>query len=188
MPLLPPNPSFRTIRASSSTKAHFIRLSFLSQQIPGGAGRREKVPVESDDNTACYSVQRGILFHKPRSQKIDHNFIDHLKNSLSRTLGFFPPLAGRLATIENDDNTACYSIICNNAGVEFVHTVAGDVSVSDILEPKCVPEELVSSFFRLNGVANFEGTSMPLLGVQVTELVDGIFIASSANHIIANSG
>ncbi|KAL8469100.1 hypothetical protein ACS0TY_032078 [Phlomoides rotata] len=160
MPLLPPNPSFRTFRASSSTKAHFIRLSFLSQQIPGGAGRREKVPVESDDNTACYSVQRG----------------------------FFPPLAGRLATIENDDNTACYSIICNNAGVEFVHTVARDVSVSDILEPKCVPEELVSSFFRLNGVANFEGTSMPLLGVQVTELVDGIFIASSANHIIANSG
>ncbi|KAL8457462.1 hypothetical protein ACS0TY_035358 [Phlomoides rotata] len=133
-----------------------------------------------------YSVQRGILFHKPQSQKIDHNFIDHLKNSLSRTLDFFPPLAGRLATVENDDNTACYSVVCNNAGAEFVHAVAGDVSVSDILEPKCVPEELVSSFFRLNGVANFEGTSKPLLGVQVTELVDGIFIACSANHSIVD--
>ncbi|KAL8465094.1 hypothetical protein ACS0TY_034551 [Phlomoides rotata] len=127
-------------------------------------------------------IQRGILFHKPQSQKIDHNFILHLKNSLSRTLDFFPPLAGRLATIPNDDNTACYFVDCNNAGAEFVHAVAGDISISDILEPKFVPQEIVSSFFRLNRVANFEGTSKPLLGVQVTELADGLFIACSANH------
>ncbi|KAL8465101.1 hypothetical protein ACS0TY_034557 [Phlomoides rotata] len=131
-------------------------------------------------------IQRGILFHKPQSQKIDHNFILHIKNSLSRTLHLFPPLAGRLATIEKDDNMACYFVDCNNAGAEFVHAVAGDVSVSDILEPKCVPEELVSSLFPLNGVVNFEGTSKPLLGVQVTELADGLFIACSANHSIVD--
>ncbi|KAH0700977.1 hypothetical protein KY284_015192 [Solanum tuberosum] len=39
-------------------------------------------------------------------------------------------------------------------------------------------------FFPLNGVRNIEATSQPFLGVQVTELVDGIFIGCTGNHAL----
>uniref|UniRef100_A0A2N9IEL3 Uncharacterized protein n=1 Tax=Fagus sylvatica TaxID=28930 RepID=A0A2N9IEL3_FAGSY len=48
-------------------------------------------------------------------------------------------------------------------------------TVADILEPIYVPD-IVNSFFLMNGVLNYQGISKPLLAVQVTELVDGIFI------------
>ncbi|KAI3454678.1 hypothetical protein Pfo_011341 [Paulownia fortunei] len=130
-------------------------------------------------------VQRGLLFYKLESHELEKTIIDHLKNSLSRTLDFFPPLAGRLGTVKNDDNTTCFFLDCNNAGVEFTHAVAGAVSVSDIFEATYITE-LVSSFFPLNGFPNSEGISKPLLGVQVTELVDGFFIGCTANHIVVD--
>lgn len=47
-------------------------------------------------------IQNGLLFYKPHSQQGDSNFIiNRLKASLPRTLDFFPPLAGRLATVEH---------------------------------------------------------------------------------------
>ncbi|KAK4394505.1 protein ENHANCEDSUSCEPTIBILITY 1 [Sesamum angolense] len=83
-------------------------------------------------------IQKGILFPSPKSQDFQ-TIIQHLKTSLSRTLDFFPPLAGRLGTIENDDNTACFFVDCNNAGVDFTHAVAGALSVSDIMGPGYIP-------------------------------------------------
>ncbi|KAG8379194.1 hypothetical protein BUALT_Bualt07G0062900 [Buddleja alternifolia] len=131
-------------------------------------------------------IQKGVLFHKPNeSQDFEKTVIHHLKTSLSRTLDFFPPLAGRLGTVKNPDNTVSYFIDCNNAGVEFTHTVAHAVSVSDIVEPNYIPK-IVSSFFPLNGIPNYEGVCKPLLGVQVTELVDGFFIGLTANHSIVD--
>lgn len=124
-------------------------------------------------------IQRGILFH---NHKMDRNFIHHLKNSLSRTLDFFPPLSGRIGTTQNDDNTTLYFVDCNNAGVEFTHALA-DVSISDILEANYIPE-MVSSFFPLNGTLNCDGVSRSLWGVQVTEMKDGVFIACTGNHAI----
>ncbi|EYU35826.1 hypothetical protein ABFS82_09G039700 [Erythranthe guttata] len=130
-------------------------------------------------------IQKGILFHKPESQQLRNTIIDHLKNTLSRTLSFFPPLAGRLGTavVGNGDNNVSYFVDCNNAGAEFTHAVAAEVCVSDISEPNYIPE-IVSSFFPLNGVSNIDGISKPLFGVQVTELVDGFFISCTANHAI----
>ncbi|KAK4437053.1 protein ENHANCEDSUSCEPTIBILITY 1 [Sesamum alatum] len=128
-------------------------------------------------------IQKGILFYKPRSQDFK-TIIHHLKTALSRTLDFFPPLAGRLGTIENDDNTTCFFVDCNNAGVEFTHAVVvGAVSVSDIVGSTYIPQ-IVSSLFPLNGVANYQGVSKSLLAVQVTELADGFFIACTANHAV----
>ncbi|KAG7989995.1 hypothetical protein I3843_02G003600 [Carya illinoinensis] len=134
-------------------------------------------------------IQKGLLFHKPKAaQEIreyssESSIIQHLRTSLSRTLDFFNPLAGRLVSIQNDDNSTSYFIDCNNAGAQFVHATAnGVVTIADILEPVYVPDRLVHSFFPLNGVQNCEGTSKPLLGVQVTELVDGIFIGCTLNH------
>ncbi|CAK7355046.1 unnamed protein product [Dovyalis caffra] len=78
--------------------------------------------------------------------------------------------------VEHDDSTVSYFIDCNNAGAQFVHAAADGVTVANILKPVYVPP-IVHSFFPLNGVLNYEGVSKPFLAVQVTELVDGIFIA-----------
>ncbi|XP_059645703.1 uncharacterized acetyltransferase At3g50280-like [Cornus florida] len=131
-------------------------------------------------------IQKGLLFLKPSpSHRHSSTIIDHLKASFSRTLDFFPPLAGRLATLKNPDNTTSFSIHCNNAGAQFIYAVAPNATVADILEPVYVPR-FVHSFFPLNGVQNREGVSKPLLGVQVTELGDGFFIGCSINHAVAD--
>ena len=128
------------------------------------------------------TIRRGLLF---RNEKHTPNQIKHLQHSLSSTLAFFPPLAGRLVILEHHDNIVSSHIVCNNAGALFVHAVADNTTVADILQPKYVPL-IVRSFFQLNGVRNYEGTSQPLLAVQVTELVDGIFVAVTINHIVAD--
>ncbi|OAY33750.1 uncharacterized acetyltransferase At3g50280 [Manihot esculenta] len=136
-------------------------------------------------------IQKGLLFTKSKPERwsevrrSDESLVHHLKNSLSRTLAFFSPLAGRLATVEHDDKTVSFFIDCNNAGIQFVHAVADDITISNILEPIYVPS-FVHSFFPLNGTSNYEGVSKPLLGVQITELVDGIFIACTMNHAVAD--
>ena len=135
-------------------------------------------------------IQKGLLFSKPpsslESKTLNQNLVQHLKTSLSRTLDFFFPLAGRLATIkQHNDNTISFFIDCNNAGAQFVHAVADNLAISDILEPIYVPP-IVHSFFPLNGIKNYEGVSKPLLAVQVTELADGIFIGFTINHVAAD--
>ncbi|KAK0605327.1 hypothetical protein LWI29_025533 [Acer saccharum] len=131
--------------------------------------------------------QRGLLFQNPKSEQQSGNtHIQHLKSSLSRTLDLFAPLTGRFATIKHDDNTASFFIDCNNEGAQFVHAAADGVCVADVIQPIYVPK-IVHSFFPLNGVRNYEGTSKPLLAVQITELVDGIFIGISINHTVADA-
>ncbi|KAK7386423.1 hypothetical protein VNO78_26645 [Psophocarpus tetragonolobus] len=127
-------------------------------------------------------IQRGLVF---RNKKHTPNQMQRLQHSLSSTLAFFPPLAGRLAIAQHDDNTASSHIVCNNEGSLFVLALADSTSVDDILQPKYVPP-IVRSFFPLNGVKNHQGTSQPLLAVQVTELLDGIFIAFAYNHLVAD--
>lgn len=139
------------------------------------------------------TIQKGLLLRKPLKDNTNtssSSLIHHLKTSLSRTLDYFPTLAGRLATIEHhdDSNTISVYINCNNAGAEFVHATADGVSIADIITPVYVPNEIVYSFFPLNGVTNCQCISKarPLLGVQVTELVDGIFIACTINHSVVD--
>ncbi|KAI9077604.1 hypothetical protein K1719_040441 [Acacia pycnantha] len=128
-------------------------------------------------------AQKGLLYHKPTSSS--ETVIQRLKDSLSSTLDFYLPLAGRLAIIPNDDDdTSSVFITCNNAGVSFVHAIAENTTVADIVEPTYVPQ-ILYSFFSPGTFKNFEGTRVPLLAIQVTELVDGIFIASSTNHCLA---
>ncbi|KAJ1389108.1 Transferase [Sesbania bispinosa] len=128
-------------------------------------------------------IQKGLLFHKP--EDTSNHIIHHLKRSLSSTLAFFPPLTGRLIITKHEDNTASSFIACNNKGALFVHATTANTSVADILQPTHVPP-IVHSFFPLNGVKNYEGTTQPLLAVQVTELVDGIFIGCTMNHLVGD--
>ncbi|KAM0956800.1 hypothetical protein ACFX2I_024953 [Malus domestica] len=136
-------------------------------------------------------AQKGLLFHKPNSTTYDKypnkSLIQHLQASLSLTLDIFYPLAGRLAITENeDDNITSFSVDCNGTGAQFVYAVADGVTVADILDPVLVPSDIVHSFFFMNGVLNYEGVSKPLLAVQVTELVDGIFIGFTMNHSVVD--
>ena len=133
------------------------------------------------------TIQKGLLFHQPIPNQ---NQINHLKQTLSTTLSYFPPLTGRLiitqhnATTNNINNTSC-SVLCNNLGALFIHAKAETTTVSDILEPNYVPS-IVHSFFPLNGVKNHEATSLPILAIQVTELANGIFIGFTVNHVVSD--
>ncbi|XP_024626560.1 uncharacterized acetyltransferase At3g50280 [Medicago truncatula] len=123
--------------------------------------------------------KKGLLYYHP----VVSNQIQQLRHSLSSTLAFFQPLVGRLKITEYQDKTVSCSVICNNADVLFVHARSENTCVADILEPTYVPP-IVDSFFALTGVRSYEGTSKPLLAVQVTELIDGIFIGCSFNHAV----
>ncbi|KAK6914460.1 hypothetical protein RJ641_021781 [Dillenia turbinata] len=130
--------------------------------------------------------QKGLLFHKPTpNTHKDHSLIHHLETSLSSALDAFFPLAGRLSVVQNNDNTVTYFLYCNNAGAQLIHAVADNVTVANILEPCNVPA-IVRSFFPLNAPKNHQGVSEPLLSVQVTELLDGIFIGCSINHAVCD--
>ncbi|XP_021293978.1 uncharacterized acetyltransferase At3g50280-like [Herrania umbratica] len=137
-------------------------------------------------------IQRGLLYQIPevpdvydQDEEIGNIVVFYMKMFLSSTLNYFAPLAGRLSTTEHDGNTVSFSIDCNNAGALFVHAVADGVTTSNIIQPAYIPAVL-DSFFPLNGIKNYQGTSNPLLAVQVTELVDGFFISVSVNHSIVD--
>ena len=57
--------------------------------------------------------------------------------------------------------------------------------ISDILSPIDVPS-IVQSFFDHDRAVNYDGHTMPLLSIQVTELKDGVFIGCSMNHCIGD--
>ncbi|XP_059459203.1 uncharacterized acetyltransferase At3g50280-like [Corylus avellana] len=176
------------------TNIRFISSATVqpTASLSESTGRVELTPWDLQ-LIAINHIQKGLLFLKPSPSqenklKGSDSVIDHLKTSLSRTLDIFYPLAGRLVMVENDDDkTTSFSVDCNNlhGGAEFVHAVADDVTVADILEPLYVPD-IVNSFFLMNTVLNCEGVSKPLLAVQVTELVDGIFIGCTLNHSVAD--
>ncbi|KAI9114793.1 hypothetical protein K1719_014491 [Acacia pycnantha] len=130
-------------------------------------------------------IQIGFLYHNPPHANRD-TVIQHLKASISSTLDYFPQLAGRLTVIEHDDDgTSSVFIHCNNSGALFIHAIAEGLTTSDILRPDYLPP-IVRSFIPLTDAKNYEGTYKPLLGVQVTELVDGMFIGVSMNQALAD--
>ncbi|KAI3880694.1 hypothetical protein MKX03_008105 [Papaver bracteatum] len=134
-------------------------------------------------------MQRGFLFTDMQHQEekpVDH--VNHLKNSFSQTLEYFYPLAGRLAIRKHeDDETISMYIDCKKStGAEFICATA-DMTVSDFLDSSYADIQLVhESFFPLDNVLNHEGQSHPLLSVQVTKLIDGIFIGCSMNHTVCD--
>lgn len=171
---------------SSDKKFNMANIRLLSTSMVQAT--TDKVTDERIELTQCDlklllvdAIQKGLLFLKPKSLEDQNSLIQHLKTSLSRTLDCFNPLAGRLAAVEHDDNTVSFFIDCNNAGAQFVHAAADGVTMADILQPVYVPP-ILHSFFPLNGFLNYEAVSKPLLAVQVTELVDGIFVGCTMNH------
>ncbi|PON42991.1 Transferase [Parasponia andersonii] len=134
-------------------------------------------------------IQKGIFLHKPTTTTSSSSLnntnllVQHLKAALSQTLDIL-----RLAETENHYNTTSFSIDCNGAGALFVHAAFDGVTVADILDPIVVPDDVVYSFFSMNGVLNYEGavSRSPLVAVQITELVDGVFVGCSMNHCVCD--
>ncbi|MBA0625671.1 hypothetical protein Godav_003447, partial [Gossypium davidsonii] len=131
-------------------------------------------------------IQKGLLYAKPEGnceENLINNVLGRLKQSLSIALVHFYPLAGRLATkIEENPKSHFVFVDCNNSpGAKFIHA-AVDLSVSDIVSPTYVPL-VVQSFFDHDRAINYDGHTRPLLSIQVTELVDGVFIAQGDTNL-----
>lgn len=133
-------------------------------------------------------IQKGLLFAKPNSHSEYSitKLLESLKQSLSLTLVHFYPLAGQLATRVDEDHHECLVFIDPNKGpgARFIH-VNLQMTISDILSRADVPL-VVRSLFDHDGAVNHDGHTRPLLSVQVTELLDGIFIGVSLNHVVGD--
>jgi hypothetical protein len=135
-------------------------------------------------------IQKGLLFKKPTSslnqQHFIENLVNKLKHSLSLTLFHFYPLSGRLV-IKKIEDPLSYSVYvdCKNSlGAKFIHATL-DITINDILSPIDVPH-FVHSFFDHHKALNHDGCTMSLLSIQVTELLDGVFIGCSMNHCLGD--
>ncbi|WKA04998.1 hypothetical protein VitviT2T_022988 [Vitis vinifera] len=141
--------------------------------------REEKWHVE-------YSYRESATFGKPPDVDDPQNFmatlLDRLKNSLALTLDHFYPHAGHLVT-KKEDSSPSYMVFVgynNSPGAQFIHA-ATDMTISGILSSIYIPQVL-QSFFDHDRVINHDGHTLSLLSIQVTGLVDGIFIGCSTNH------
>ncbi|KAM0830787.1 hypothetical protein ACQ4PT_065972 [Festuca glaucescens] len=133
-------------------------------------------------------IQKGVLLPNPHTGDGDggERLVGRLASSFARALGRFYPFAGRLA-VEVRQGTVTVSLRCTGEGAEFVHAVAPGVTVADVAASTYVPR-VVWSFFPLDGLvgAGAVAGSRPVLAAQVTELADGVFVAMSLSHGVAD--
>ncbi|KAI4353241.1 hypothetical protein L6164_002206 [Bauhinia variegata] len=140
-----------------------------------------KLSVSDLPMLSCHYIQKGVLLISP-PYSIDDLLVS-LKHSLSVALTHFPALAGRLIT----DDDGYVHILCNDAGVEFVHAKAKHLAISNIYSPSIldVPNSF-KEFFTYDKTISYSGHYNPLAAVQVTELVDGVFIGCTVNHAVTD--
>nr|XP_018914066.1 PREDICTED: uncharacterized acetyltransferase At3g50280-like [Bemisia tabaci]XP_018914096.1 PREDICTED: uncharacterized acetyltransferase At3g50280-like isoform X1 [Bemisia tabaci] len=134
-------------------------------------------------------IQKGLLFETPpqvNRANFMNDLLDRLKYSLSLTLVQYYPLAGRLVT-EKQENDSSYLIFVdciNSPGAKFIHAKI-DMTTSDILSTRYNPL-IVRSFFDHKTSVSFDGRTKPLVSIQVTEFKDGVFIGCSMSHAITD--
>ncbi|KAK2660256.1 hypothetical protein Ddye_006789 [Dipteronia dyeriana] len=138
---------------------------------------------------SVHYIQKGLLYTKPAvddQEEFINTLLDRLKQSLSLTLVHFYPLAGRLKTVKSEDTQSCLVFVDLNdsPGAKLIHASL-DMTVSDIVSPTYVPL-VVQSLFDHDRAINHDGHTSPLVTIQVTDLVDGIFIGCSINHALGD--
>ncbi|KAI3943027.1 hypothetical protein MKW92_007653 [Papaver armeniacum] len=178
--------SIADVRRVSTTKVR--PASYIHQSTDDDYKRIDLNPWDIVTLRLPY-MQRGLVFTESQSlprKEDEEDMISHLKTSLSYVLDHFFPLAGRLGIEKHeDDNTMSVYISCNSEGAEFIHATA-DISIDDIVSQPYNSATILDPLFSLNGVMNYQGQSHPLLSIQITELLDGVFIACSANHSVCD--
>ncbi|XVE69367.1 hypothetical protein DITRI_Ditri09bG0146500 [Diplodiscus trichospermus] len=138
-----------------------------------------KLSVSDLPMLSCHYIQKGCLFTRP-PMPID-SLVYLLQQSLSKTLSFFPPLAGRLYTDRHGD----IYISCNDGGVEFHHAACKTLFIAGVIGPLDVPR-FVQKFFCFDKTVSYQGHFKPIMAVQVTEIGDGIFVGCSVNHAVVD--
>ncbi|KAF6998223.1 hypothetical protein CFC21_014361 [Triticum aestivum] len=164
--------------------SRMVKPEYQNSSVPPELQTVHLTPWDLRRITVGY-IQEGVLLPKPPASAVQH-----LASSFARALGRFYPLAGRFAVAPAASAGALtISLRCGDEGAEFIHAVAPGVDVSDISGPLRVIPRVVSSFFPLNGMLSTNAAvdpSRPLLAVQVTELADGVFVATSLSHAAAD--
>uniref|UniRef100_A0A452ZYY2 Acetyltransferase n=1 Tax=Aegilops tauschii subsp. strangulata TaxID=200361 RepID=A0A452ZYY2_AEGTS len=129
-------------------------------------------------------IQKGVLLPNAIAAG---GVVERVASSLARALGRFYPFAGRLAATSPQPQSLAISLRCSGEGAEFVHAVAPGVTAADVAASLYIPR-VVWSFFPLDGLLGADAVagSRPVLAAQVTELADGVFIAMSLNHCVAD--
>ncbi|KAK9698960.1 hypothetical protein RND81_08G143800 [Saponaria officinalis] len=137
---------------------------------------------------SVHYIQKGLLFAKP-SHTIDQNYsidnlTDSLKESLSVALVHFYPLAGQLSIQTDENRHECLVFVdCNKGPGARLIQASLDLTIYDVVSPCYVPP-VVHSLFDHDRAVKYDGQVRPLLSVQVTELLDGVFIGCSVNHVV----
>ncbi|KAK9684913.1 hypothetical protein RND81_10G242100 [Saponaria officinalis] len=138
-------------------------------------------------------MHRGFVYAKPSSSFSMNTFVDNLKQSISLALVDFYPLSGRLETVKYpDDHSSWVYVDCNTgSGARFIHATIVEecnLTLSNIVSCHESIPRLLWSLFDLGepNVVNYDGHSRALLSVQVTELVDGVFIGFTMNHCLGD--
>ncbi|CAN6319611.1 unnamed protein product [Urochloa humidicola] len=153
---------------------------------------RELIPLTPWDLSMLDGdyISKGLLFAPPPFPSTA-DLLDHLHASLADALAIYYPVAGRLSTDHHRDDAgsvvgSSVSVDCAGQGAEILHAVADGVTIADVIPPNADVPRFVYSFFPLDGAANYDGHELPLLAVQVTELVDAVFLGFAYNHALSD--
>ncbi|KAK8611321.1 hypothetical protein V6N13_131375 [Hibiscus sabdariffa] len=139
-----------------------------------------KLSVSDIPMLFCQYIQKGVLFTSPPFSF--HHLLFLLHQSLSATLSHFPPLAARLTT----GSDSHVHIVCNDDGIDFLAAKAPQLSIKQVLPPGEDVPDSVKEFFAYDNTSSYSGHSMSLAAVQVTELLDGVFIGCTVNHAVTS--
>ncbi|KAJ4817379.1 HXXXD-type acyl-transferase-like protein [Rhynchospora pubera] len=172
-----PNPAVRTIKTYAVTPR------------PNPEAPRKLDMSSWDVPMLCFHyIQKGLLFKYPPDLSMEQ-IIQRLRNSLEEVLFHFYPLSGRLRVVacEGGGVTCHVEVGIDGEGPEFVHAVADGIGIADVVaaDGQDLPEFL-KEFFPLDLGINFDGCTNPLLAIQLTELIGGIFIGCVFNHAIGD--
>ncbi|GJM88748.1 hypothetical protein PR202_ga05301 [Eleusine coracana subsp. coracana] len=146
-----------------------------------------KLSVSDMPMLSCHYIQKGLFFPPPPPGVPTSSLVSSLAASLSRALGVFPALAGRLVTLP--DGTIVIRCDSNTAAVEFRHALAPSLSLRDFLVPDAdVPTWLTKGLFPMDRTVSYDGHARPLASFQATVLGgDGaVFIGVVANHAVVD--
>ncbi|CAD6333656.1 unnamed protein product [Miscanthus lutarioriparius] len=169
-------------------------ISVVSKQTvrPAGAsaalvGGDLRLSVSDMPMLSCHYIQKGLFFPPPPGVLTTASLVSSLVTALSRALGVFPALAGRLVTL-HDDSIVIRCGGDDDAAVEFYHAVAPSLSLGDFLVPGAdVPTGLTNALFPMDRTVSYGGHARPLTSFQLTVLGDGaVFVGFVANHAVVD--
>ncbi|GAA0173968.1 acetyltransferase [Lithospermum erythrorhizon] len=162
-----------------------MKVSYTSSSLvtPAKTTWNGRMPLADWDQIGYISHVPTIHIYKPPynyDPQQDKPFVDNLRDSLSRLLVHFYPLAGRLRWIEGGR----LELDCNSMGVQFI--VAGTKTKLDDLGEFLTSPEIQS----LAPHIDYEITPLkehPLMYVQITQFQCGsISISPAISHVVVD--